>query len=156
MAAASTSRASSIFGKGGGLSLKSGAEYFYDYGYGSTGLRLPSVVFNPFGPDNIILPVNPDHINARISFDRDAITAHGFGGGGTFTLVTPEFSLGEGTPTTGTILPFDFFSTAGFANYNITSYKTEFTPSTFTTGYGGNNAVLATRRSPSAQARRCC
>lgn len=134
-----------LTGKGGSLSLKSGAQYYYDFINGGTGLRLASVVTNFFGDPIVTLPANPDHINARIVFDRDAITAHGFGGGGTFNLFTPEFSLGEGTPTTGAILPFDFFSTAGFANYNITSYKTEFTPSTFTNGYGGYNAVLATQ-----------
>ncbi|NGX99454.1 MAG: hypothetical protein G4V63_30975, partial [Candidatus Afipia apatlaquensis] len=112
-------------------------------GVGS-GLRLAKVVGGP-GHDIMVLPVIPERINARIVFDRDAIRAHGFGGGGTFTLFTPEFSLGEGTPTTGAILPFDFFSTAGFANYNITSFKTEITPSTFTNGYGGYNAVLATQ-----------
>ena len=135
-----------LSGKGGNLSLTSAAEYFYDFremGVGS-GLRLAKVVGGP-GHDIMVLPVIPERINARIVFDRDAIRAHGFGGGGTFTLFTPEFSLGEGTPTTGAILPFDFFSTAGFANYNITSFKTEITPSTFTNGYGGYNAVLATQ-----------
>ncbi len=135
----------SLSGKGGDLSLKSGAEYFYDYNNGGTGLRLGSVLGDPNGPDRIVLPVNPDHINARIALAPDSVVAQGFGGGGTFTLFTPEFSLGEGTPTTGTTLPFDFFSTAGFANYNITSFKTEFTPSTFANGYGGYNAVLATQ-----------
>ncbi|HWV51692.1 filamentous haemagglutinin family protein [Pseudorhodoplanes sp.] len=135
-----------LTGKGGSLSLKSGPEYFYDFGeFGIRhGWRLATLQRGP-DLDIIVVPVVPEKINARIVFDRDAITAHGFGGGGTFNLYTPEFSLGEGTLATGTILPFDFFSTAGFANYNITSFKTEITPSTFTNGYGGYNAVLATQ-----------
>ena len=126
--------------KGGNLTLKSDTHY-YSTGVAKSGLRIIST-------DDVgvtTLAINPDRINARIVIDPASIKAHGFGGGGTFTLVTPEFSLGDGVATTGTVLPFDFFSTAGFANYDITSYKTEFSPSTFTNGYGGYNALLATQ-----------
>ncbi|MCA6109660.1 filamentous haemagglutinin family protein [Bradyrhizobium cenepequi] len=125
--------------KGGNLTLKSDAHY-YPTGDRS-GFRIISI-----DDDGVTsVAINPDRINARIVIDPASIKAHGFGGGGTFTLVTPEFSLGDGVATTGTVLPFDFFSTAGFANYDITSYKTELSPSTFTNGYGGYNALLATQ-----------
>ncbi len=131
--------------KGGNLSLRSDAAYFqisndpnYDYGRfrvatTSSSTSLPAIV------------INPDRINARIVVDPRAIEAHGFGGGGSFTLVTPEVAFGDGMPTTGTLLPFDFFSSAGFANYNITSYKTDLNPSLFNNGKGGYDAVLATQ-----------
>ncbi|KZD23820.1 filamentous haemagglutinin family protein [Tardiphaga robiniae] len=131
--------------KGGNLSLRSDAGYFqistdanYDYGR----LRV-ATTGNEYSNPGIVN--NPSQINARIVFDPDAIEAHGFGGGGTFTLVTPQIAFGEGTPTTGTVLPLDFFSTAGFATYNITSYKTDLSPSTFDNGKGGYNAILATQ-----------
>lgn len=99
-------------------------------------------------PDSTIVKYivnNPSQINARIAIDPNAIEAHGFGGGGTFTLTTPQFQLGSGSPTTGTALPMDFFSSAGFSTYNITSYKTDLSPSTFANGKGGYNALLATQ-----------
>ncbi|WP_454618595.1 filamentous haemagglutinin family protein [Bradyrhizobium cenepequi] len=128
--------------RGGNLTLKSNAHYYPDDPSNpKSGFRVIST--DTFG--NTYVPVNPDRINARIVIDPASIKAHGFGGGGTFTLVTPEFSLGDGAATTGMMLPINFFSTAGFANYDITSYKTELSPSTFTNGFGGTNALLATQ-----------
>ncbi len=73
------------------------------------------------------------------------ILAEGFGSGGTFTLTTPLIGFGDGIAATGTELPLDFFSKTGFANYNITSYKTDIEANTFTNGLGGYNAELATQ-----------
>jgi filamentous hemagglutinin family protein len=129
--------------KGGSLTLRSETEYFQNAD-GVSSFRVASVP-----PDGSSLARattdNPGQINARVAIDPNAIQAHGFGGGGTFTLETPQIEFGEGTPDVGTILPMDFFSTAGFANYNITSYKTDFFASTFNNGFGGYNAVLATQ-----------
>lgn len=102
------------------------------------------------------IAVNPGAINARVVFNPASIEASGFGGGGTFTLETPDITLGTGTPTTGTELPLNFFSTSGFATYNITSYKTVFTTDEFShvpgetgsaavNGLGGFNALLGTQ-----------
>jgi filamentous hemagglutinin family protein len=120
--------------KGGNLTLKSNTQYYQPLT--GTGFR---VVFD----DGIItkMSVNPDHINARITFDPASIEAHGFGGGGKFTLVTPEFSLGDGSADVGARVPMDFFSKAGFGTYDITSNRTEFAPSKF--GYGGYDAYAA-------------
>lgn len=130
--------------KGGSLSLRSDTNYFqlstdplYDFSrfrVASSAAQVGAAIVN-----------NPDRINARIVFDPASIEAHGFGGGGIFTLVTPQIAFGEGTPTTGSVLPFDFFSTAGFSTYNITSYKTDFSPNKFDNGKGGYNAVMATQ-----------
>lgn len=125
-----------VSAKGGNLSLKSDVHY---YSTTTTGLRIPSID----NAGNPRLAINPDAINARIVIAPEAIQAQGFGGGGTFTLVTPEFAFGSGVPTTGTVLPLDFFSKAGFASYDITSTRTEFSPSTFANGLGGTNALLA-------------
>ncbi|HTT83936.1 MAG TPA: filamentous hemagglutinin family protein [Rhizomicrobium sp.] len=90
------------------------------------------------------LPDNPGQINARVVIAPGTIDAYGFDGGGTFSLDTPAISFGNGTPSTGTELPLDFFSAAGFSNYDITTYETKFFANQFTNGYGGYNAVLAT------------
>ena len=99
---------------------------------------------NISGQSGNYLPSNPGSINARISIAPGTIEAYGFGGGGTFTLDTPAISFGDGTATSGTELPLDFFSQAGFANYDITTYKTDLIANQFDNGYGGYNAVLAT------------
>jgi len=95
-----------------------------------------------------VVEVNPSEVTARVTLDG-TIRADGFSGGGTFTLFTPEISFGDGTATTGTELPLDFFSKSGFANFNITSYKTDLEANTFRDDLGNNlggyNAVLATQ-----------
>ncbi len=90
------------------------------------------------------IPSNPDAINAHIAIAPGTIRADGFGGGGTFTLDTPAISFGNGTASTGTELPLDFFSQSGFANYDITTYETALIPNQFTNGLGGYNALLET------------
>jgi filamentous hemagglutinin family protein len=133
--------------KGGNLTLTDQTTYFQladdpnlNPG-GIPGFRVTTTL-NPEG--TAYVPVNPSQINSSVSLDG-TILADGFGGGGTFTLTTPEFSFGAGTAFTGTELPMTFFSTAGFANYNITSYKTDLLQNTFDNGLGGYNAVLATQ-----------
>ncbi len=121
--------------KGGNLSLTSNTAYYTTDITGS-GFR---VLWYETDDSNVV--INPDKINTRIAFDPSSIEAHGFGGGGTFTLVTPEFSLGDGTTDVGSRLPLDFFSKAGFGTYDITSTKTEFAPSKF--GFGGSDAYAA-------------
>jgi filamentous hemagglutinin family protein len=131
---------------GGNLSLKSDDGFFQVLmdptgGQDLSRFRVPSTILGRA----IVYLINPDAVTARIVIDPDSIKAHGFGGGGTFSLTTPQFSLGDGAATAGTILPFDFFSKSGFGTYNITSYKTDISASTFTNGLGGYNAVLATQ-----------
>ncbi len=84
-----------------------------------------------------------------MEIDPNSIIAQGFGGGGTFTLTTPEFAFSDDTSSdasaNATRLPLSFFSTAGFANYNITSYKTDLINNPFNNNLGGTDAVLATQ-----------
>ncbi len=60
-------------------------------------------------------------------------------------MTTPQFAFGSDTAGSATELPLDFFSTAGFANYRITSYKTDLIANPFNNGLGGTDAVLATQ-----------
>ncbi|HEX4160229.1 MAG TPA: filamentous hemagglutinin N-terminal domain-containing protein, partial [Rhizomicrobium sp.] len=137
--------------RGGNVSLIDETSYFQTAGVDGTeqvqqsaipGFRVNGIQIGGQGGD--YLPSNPDSINARISIAPGSIVAYGFAGGGTFSLDTPAISFGDGTAASGTELPLDFFSQAGFANYDITTYKTDLIANEFTNGYGGYNAVLAT------------
>ncbi len=88
---------------------------------------------------------NPGAITARVTIADGAIKAHGFAGGGTFSLETPAISLGEGAVDSGTRLSLDFFEKTGFADYAITSYGTALIENRFNNGLGGYNALLATQ-----------
>ncbi len=145
--------------KGGDLSLTAATAYFpfalaYQNGLTSArqsgampGFRVNGINSAPNTPQAGIdvLPVNPNAIAAKVALGDGVVRGHGFGGGGTFNLITPAFSLSSGIADTGTNLPLDFFSKAGFGTYNVTSYATALLPNTFSNGYGGYNAVLATQ-----------
>ncbi len=143
--------------RGGNLSLYNETGYFpigtgVSGGIAGTldGFRVTGLAY-PLegGGSQPYVPVNPDEINARVAIDPDAIRAQGFGGGGTFTLTTPEFAFSDDANSTAsgnvTTLPLSFFSTAGFANYKITSYKTDLIANPFNNGLGGTDAILATQ-----------
>ena len=135
--------------RGGDLSLVDETTYFQlaedanKSAGGIEGFRVTTLLIQGVGPAEV--PVNPATVNAHIAIAAGTVWGHGFGGGGTFSLTTPEFAFGDGTAATGTELPLDFFSATGFASYNVTSYKTALIPNAFDNGLGGYNAVLATQ-----------
>ena len=111
--------------KGGNLALISEANGF------SGATEFPGI-FVRSQHVNSAEPIVPDKIIAKVTIDSGAtILSHGFGGGGTFQLVTPEFSFGDGVAKVGTALPMDFINKQGFQNYEITSYKTKIVESKF-------------------------
>ncbi|MEH0196577.1 filamentous hemagglutinin family protein [Caulobacter sp. CCNWLY153] len=128
--------------RGGDVSLTNDTTYF-QIGYNPTGT--PEAGGWPgIRLDGLPTTVNPGSMDAKVSIGRGAIRAHGFGGGGTFSLTTPSIAFGEGRALTGTNLGLDFFSQSGFAAYDIKSYGTSLTPNTLS-GLGGYNAVLSTQ-----------
>ncbi len=134
--------------KGGSVSLFDDTTYFQladnnvtPLAGGVPGFRVFGVTVN----SSPIVSVNPGAINANVSIADGSIRANGFGGGGTFTLSAAAFSFGPSETTSGSALPLDFFSQAGFANYKISSYATDLVPNAFDNGLGGYNAVLATQ-----------
>ncbi|MEA3390693.1 MAG: filamentous hemagglutinin family protein [Pseudomonadota bacterium] len=143
--------------KGGDLTLTNEAGYFLPVRYtfqGDEEFWGLGLIQSGSRTGGFFVPSNPEAMTARVSIDPASIRAHGFGGGGTFDLTTPEFSFGDGIADVGTTLPLDFFSTAGFGAYTITSNRTELTPSVFTgaypgqdgaSGFGGYDAILATQ-----------
>ncbi|WP_213737826.1 filamentous haemagglutinin family protein [Bradyrhizobium sp. dw_411] len=143
---------------GGNLSLYDETSYFEIADWGGSngnpgsldGFRVNGLQHGTdVGTPSNYVPVNPDQMNARVSIDPNAIRAQGFGGGGTFTLTTPEFAFSDDASSNAsakaTTLPLSFFSSAGFANYKITSYKTDIIANPFNNGLGGTDAVLATQ-----------
>jgi filamentous hemagglutinin family protein len=109
------------------------------------GFRVNGVYNAPGNPSSgTALAINPSAITSQVAIGSGAIQGYGFGGG-TFALTTPYLNLADGIAPAGTNLPLNFFSTAGFSTYNITSYATDIFANTFTNGLGGYNAVLATQ-----------
>jgi filamentous hemagglutinin family protein len=133
--------------KGGNLTLTEETTYFQltndpsEQAGAVSGIRVTGLI-NDNGVATVA--INPATINARVTIAPGTILADGFAGG-TFTLTTPAFSLGSGVAATGTELPLNFFQSAGFGTYNITSYQTGLQPNTFDNGLGGYNAVLQTQ-----------
>jgi filamentous hemagglutinin family protein len=133
--------------KGGNLTLVSEDAYFQEtlspnlFIGGVSGFR----VLGDIGAQGETVAINPSQLSARVDIHEGTILAHGFGGGGTFTLVTPRFGFGDGRAAVGTEISTDFFSKTGFATYDITSYGTALLPNRFENGLRGWNAVLATQ-----------
>lgn len=150
----STTGALTLTSKGGNLSLTEATTYFQlnldptDPPGAIPGFRVSDIITQA---GTAVVPVNPDKVNASVFIAPGTILADGFGGGGTFKLTTPQISLvasgssALNAPVTGTALSLDFFNKAGFANYAITSYKTNLTANAFDNGLGGYNAVLQTQ-----------
>jgi filamentous hemagglutinin family protein len=134
--------------KGGDLSLTEATTYFQlvDDGTRSAGaiegIRVSGLVDANGVPT---VAVNPSAINARVAIAANTIRAHGFAGGGVFSLTTPSFAFGRRIARTGTDLPLAFFQRTGFGTYDIVSYKTALLPNAFDNGLGGYNALLQTQ-----------
>lgn len=133
--------------RGGDLSLINQTNYFQLSPIPIIGLEIEGnvpgirVSTNP----DLDAAANPSHINARVSIADGAIRAHGFAGGGLFTLDTPALAFGTEAVVTGTALPLDFFARTGFASYDLTSYGTALIANRFVNDAGGYNALLATQ-----------
>jgi len=116
---------------------------------GFVGTNLPGFRVAPDGTR--VTGASPLTANARVVLAPGTIRAGGFAGGGQFTLVTPDLNFGARPGATGTAIPFDFISTTGFANFNFTTYTTQFLGGTtnngvFANGVAGTTALLATEQ----------
>ena len=137
---------------GGNLSLIENTNFYRPDG-DSSGFRVNGVVDVNSNP---VVPNNPSAITSVISIAGTILDA-GFAGGGSFTLTTPAFTFAANGASAvsqagclaggicGAALPVSFFSTAGFANYKITSFGTSFLANDFSNGLQGYNAVLTTQ-----------
>ena len=134
--------------KGGDVSLVNETTYFQIAGLPNP---LPSSPFDnglsgfrvtPDGQHAAAL--NPRAINATVAIAEGTIRGHGFSGGGTFSLVTPDLNFSNEILPVGTLIPLDFIPSAGFANYRLTSWNTRLLPDLFANNQGGNSALLST------------
>ncbi|RJF86535.1 hypothetical protein D3874_05455 [Oleomonas cavernae] len=138
--------------RGGDLALVSETTYFQlstttsGRTGGLSGLRVGGLLFtDSSGSETPYVSLNPDRINAHVSFDPGSILAHGFAGGGTFALTAPQVAFAAQAGGRATVLPLEFFADAGFGAYDITSYKTALLANQFANSLGGSNALLATQ-----------
>ncbi len=88
----------------------------------------------------------PSELRSKVTIADGSIKAHGFNGGGTFKLTTPGLNLSNNVLESGTFLTSNFFNEQGFGRYDITVYKTAFTPNVFANDRGGTNTLLATEQ----------
>ncbi len=88
----------------------------------------------------------PSELRSRVAIADGSIKAHGFNGGGTFKLTTPDLNLSGNVSESGTFVAPTFFADSGFGRYDISVYKTAFTPNVFANNRGGTNTFLATEQ----------
>ncbi|MGL4541460.1 MAG: hypothetical protein ACRCUI_02995, partial [Polymorphobacter sp.] len=138
-------------GAGGDISLINQSSYFQvaadalnqssDYSVITT--SAPSFRTTPtFGRANAAAP---RALEAVVDIAPGSIVAAGFGGGGSFTLVTPDLNFAAATGIAGTALGLDFISTSGFADFSLSTWKTRLSPNVFANGLAGNTALLDTQ-----------
>jgi filamentous hemagglutinin family protein len=96
---------------------------------------LPSTVFLP------AIPENPTAITSTVRIQAGTVAGYGFTGGGTFTLVTPQFAFGPAGQGQGTQLPIGFIGGAGFSSYDVRVFQTALFANRFVNNLGGTNAV---------------
>lgn len=98
---------------------------------------------NGFG---FLSSIAPDVINARVDIASGTIAGFGFGGGGTFKLVTPDLSFGS-SGGTGTAIPLDFLATTGFGTLDLSAWNTAIIRrNIFSNGRVGNSGLLSTEQ----------
>lgn len=150
--------------RGGNLALTNNTFYFGLSGddNGNEGVDLTFRTINRAIPAaQSTSAIRPSDISAQININASAdILAHGFAGGGLFSIVTPDLQIisaedyadvyaqGGQFADAGTLLPIDFFSKSGFAAYDLRVYKTRLLENNFVTrngrSAGGYNALLDT------------
>jgi filamentous hemagglutinin family protein len=86
----------------------------------------------------------PRALESQLVIAPGTIIGHGFTGGGTFTLVTPDLNFGARSGATGTALPLDFITGSGFGTFSLTTYTSRLLPNVFSNGLAGNTALFAT------------
>ena len=106
------------------------------------GLDVPGFATTPAAGRQSSL--NPRVLEARLVIAPGTIAGQGFGGGGSFTLVTPDLNFGARPGVGGTALSLDFVSTSGFGTFSLTTLKTALLPNVFANGQPGTAALLQT------------
>lgn len=90
----------------------------------------------------------PDPRDLRAAVDIAAgarILGHGFGASGSFRLVTPDLDFGAKSDGSGTRITADFVRDAGFAAYDLTTWKSRVTGNVFANPLRGMTALLDTQ-----------
>jgi filamentous hemagglutinin family protein len=113
------------------------------------------VAFNPLPAGTVTDGVNPLAVvvgeNSTVTFAPGTIRGFGFGGGGTFTLISPDIAVtAAGTTTSAdgaaTVIPLDFLAGTGFGTLNLTAYHSRIYANLFDNGSAALSAFLDTTR----------
>lgn len=147
----------SLTGRGGDLSLVNQSMFFQlsqvsdlDQGQiSSAGLfqsDLTTFLLTPQAAAGYSSALTPDEINARVELADGTVRAFGFGGGGRFTLVTPDLNFGS-SGGTGTAIGLDFLDKTGFGTLDLTAWNTSIIgENVFDNGRVGKTGLLSTEQ----------
>jgi len=107
-----------------------------------------SVTFTPYFVEDagkeIRSALAPLVMRSEVRFDASNIKAFSFGGGGTFTLVAPEVTMGTVRPDRGSYVGLDFLQKTGFGTLDISAWRSRLFTDLFNNGITGNSAFLDT------------
>ncbi len=81
---------------------------------------------------------------AVVQVDAANLNGFSFGGGGTFTLVAPDMTLGSATGGNGPHIGLDFLQQTGFGTLALSAYHSRVFNNLFSNGIEGNSAFLDT------------
>ena len=121
--------------------------------FGSTFIG-QGVAFTPGNPtsssEGVAPALVPTAQTSTVHFAPGSIRAFGFGGGGTFTLVSPDiaFSSQGNAPAdaNATVLPLDFLQQTGFGTLDLTAYHSRLYSGLFDNNSPGISAFFDTTR----------
>ncbi|WP_226015741.1 filamentous haemagglutinin family protein [Novosphingobium sp. FKTRR1] len=108
-----------------------------------------SVAFAPLAASPTTIGVTPALVvtkqNAKVRIADGALRGFGFGGGGTFTLISPDVAFGSVTgDANATHIGLDFFRTTGFGTLAVTNYHSRIVSNLFSNGSEGLSAFFDT------------
>ena len=87
----------------------------------------------------------PSQPRSTVTFSTESLSGFSFGGGGQFTLVSPEVTFGSTGPASSTIIPLDFIQRTGFGTVDFTVNHSRILPGgIFNNGVGGAAAFFDT------------
>ncbi|WP_408586058.1 filamentous haemagglutinin family protein [Novosphingobium sp.] len=116
----------------------------------SIGGENQSVTFTPYDNNDVGKTVRyaltPSVQRSVVRFDASNLKGFSFGGGGTFTLVAPEITLGGEKTANSAWLGLDFIQKTGFGALDLTAWKSRTFTNLFDNGIKGTSAFLDTTR----------
>jgi filamentous hemagglutinin family protein len=115
--------------------------------YGST-VTGQGVAFTPTAAGATSEGVDPALVvqaeNSTVKFAPGSLVGFGFGGGGTFRLVSPDIAINSTGDANATVIPLDFLQQTGFGALDLTAYHSTIYAGLFDNGSAGLSAFFDT------------